>query len=108
VTTTMGLSKADLARRLKVTPAYITMVFGGQRVLSRRLQKKVNRLGLTNEFGNMTLNQQVEGSIPSRLTSIRHRSYVVRLKPRHRQDCGILSLDRSQVAGFRGRWKQCT
>ena len=65
----MKLSKAEIARQLKVSPAYVTMICGGQRNLSKRLQKKVNKLGLTNEFKNMTLNQQVTGSTPVRLTS---------------------------------------
>ena len=65
----MKLSKAEIARQLKVSPAYVTMVCGGQRNLSKRLQKKVNKLWLTNEFMNMTLNQQVTGSIPVRLTN---------------------------------------
>ena len=64
----MENSKAELARKLKVSPAYITMLNSGQRNLSKRLQKKVNKLGLTNSFKNMTLNQQVTGSIPVRLT----------------------------------------
>ena len=63
----MTLSKAELARKLKVTPAYVTMICNGQRVLSKRLQKKVNKMGLTNSFKNMTLNQQVTGSAPVRL-----------------------------------------
>ncbi len=65
----MKLSKAELARKLKVSPAYITMLCSGQRNLSKKLQRKVNKLGLTNELMNMTLNQQVTGSIPVRLTS---------------------------------------
>ena len=65
----MKLMKAELARKLKVSPAYVTMVCGGQRVLSKRLMKKVNKLGLTNEFKNTTLNQQVTGSTPVRLTT---------------------------------------
>lgn len=62
------MNKAELARKLKVSPAYVTMICGGQRVLSKRLQKKVNKLGLTNEFKNTTLNQQVQSSILWRLT----------------------------------------
>ncbi len=59
---------AELARKLKVSRAYITMLCSGQRNLSKKLRKKVNKLGLTNEFISMTLNQQVRGSIPLRLT----------------------------------------
>ncbi len=62
------MTKAEIARKLKVSPAYVTMLYSGQRNLSKRLQKKVNKLGLTNEFKNTTLNQQVRGSIPLRLT----------------------------------------
>ena len=65
----MKISRAELARKLKVSPAYITMICSGQRNLSKKLQRKVNKLGLTNEFNNTTLNQQVHGSIPWRLTS---------------------------------------
>ena len=64
----INTTKAELARKLKVSPAYITMVFRGKRNLSKKLQKKVNKLKLTNEFKNATLNQQVTGSIPVRLT----------------------------------------
>ena len=56
----MKHSKAELARKLKVSPAYITMLYNGQRNLSKKLQKKVNRLGLTNEFKKTTLNQLVQ------------------------------------------------
>ena len=52
----MELSKAELARKLKVSPAYITMLYSGQRNLNKKLQKKVNRLGLTNEFNCLTFN----------------------------------------------------
>ncbi len=61
----MKLSKAELSRRLKVSPAYITMVCGGQRVLSKRLQKKVNKLGLTNSLRNLNGVQVVVGSNPT-------------------------------------------
>ena len=76
----MKLSRAELARKLKVSPAYVTMICGGQRVLSKRLQKKVNKLGLTNEFKNTTLNQQVTGSTPVRLTKIRTKKPLKQLK----------------------------
>lgn len=61
----MKLMKAELARKLKVSPAYVTMVCGGQRVLSKRLQKKVNKLGLTNSFKNLNGVQVVAGSNPA-------------------------------------------
>jgi len=64
----MKVSKAEIARKLKVSPAYITMVFNGQRTLSKRLQKKVNKLGLTNSFNCLTFNQGVTGSRPVRPT----------------------------------------
>ncbi len=71
----MKLRKAELARKLKVSPAYITMLCSGQRNLSKKLQKKVNKLGLTNSFKNMTLNQQVRGSSPLRLTRNRIQNH---------------------------------
>ncbi len=60
----MTTSKAELARELKVSPAYITMLLNGKRNLSGKLQKKVNKLGLTNELSCPTFNQVVQGSNP--------------------------------------------
>ena len=65
----MRTSKAELARKLKVSKAYVTMVCSGKRNLSKKLQKKVNKLGLTNEFNCLTFNQGVTGSRPVRPTS---------------------------------------
>ncbi len=75
----MNLRKAELARKLRVSPAYITMLCSGQRNLGKKLQKRVNRLGLTNEFMSMTLNQQVTGSIPVRLTKIQYEIALILL-----------------------------
>jgi len=58
------VSKATIARQLKVSPAYVTMISNGKRVPSKKLQKKINKLGLTNELTYLTFNQGVAGSRP--------------------------------------------
>jgi len=62
--TEMKTTKAELARKLKVSPAYITLISQGKRTPSRKLQRKVNRLGLTNAFKNLNGVQVVGGSNP--------------------------------------------
>ena len=62
----MVTSNVELARKLQVSPAYITMICNGQRKLGKKLEKKVNKLGLTNEFNCQTFNQGVTGSRPVR------------------------------------------
>lgn len=52
----MSSSKAELARQLKISPAYMTMLCNGKRDVSEKLKKKVKKLGLTNEFTDVTLN----------------------------------------------------
>ena len=58
----MNVTKAELARRLKVSPAYVTMLCNGQRKPSTRLQRKINKLNLTNTFNCLTFNQGVGSS----------------------------------------------
>ena len=60
----MTLSKAELARKLKVTPAYITMISQNKRMPSKKLQRKINKLGLTNSLNNLNGVQVVGGSNP--------------------------------------------
>jgi len=60
----MEVSKAELARKLKVSPAYITMMSQGKRIPSKKLQRKINRLGLTNSLKNLNGVQVVGGSNP--------------------------------------------
>jgi hypothetical protein len=52
-------------RRLKVSPAYITMIDQGKRSPGRKLQRRINRLGLTNRFKNGNGVQVVAGSNPA-------------------------------------------
>ncbi len=61
----MTLNKAELARKLKVSPAYITMLCSGKRNLSKKLQRKVNKLGLTNSLKNLNEVQVAVGSNPA-------------------------------------------
>ncbi|MHA2068505.1 MAG: tyrosine-type recombinase/integrase [Candidatus Thorarchaeota archaeon] len=60
----MNTSRVELARKLKVSPAYITMISQGKRTPSKRLQGKINRLGLTNSLKNLNGVQVVGGSNP--------------------------------------------
>jgi transcriptional regulator with XRE-family HTH domain len=62
-------NKAELARRLKVSRAYVTMLCNGKRNLSKKLQKKVNKLGLTNSLKNLNGVQVAGGSNPPTPTS---------------------------------------
>ena len=70
------MNKAELARQLGVSRAYITMIANGKRKPSEDIVNKLNSLSLeTNQIVNkseanlLTLNQQVTGSIPVRLTN---------------------------------------
>lgn len=51
----MRTTKAGLARKLRVSPAYVTMLLNGKRKPSTRLQKRINKLKLTDEFNRLTL-----------------------------------------------------
>ena len=64
----MTITKAEFAKKLSISPAYMTMLCSGQRNPSKKLQKKVNKMGLTNEFECLTFNQVVPSSILGRLT----------------------------------------
>jgi transcriptional regulator with XRE-family HTH domain len=55
-------TKAELARRLKISPAYITMISQNKRTPSKKLQRKINRLGLTNNLKNLNGVQKVGSS----------------------------------------------
>ncbi|MFC1987175.1 helix-turn-helix domain-containing protein [Chloroflexota bacterium] len=55
------ISKAELARHIGVSRAYVTMLFNGKRSPTEEIVNKLHALGVT-------LNQQVTGSIPVRLT----------------------------------------
>ena len=61
----MGMSKAELARKLRVSPAYVTMISQNKRTPSKKLQRKINRLGLTNSLNNLNGVQVVAGSNPA-------------------------------------------
>jgi len=70
-----GIAKAELARQLGVSRAYITMIANGRRKPSQDIVNKLNSLSFeTNQIVNkteansLTLNQQVQGSSPWRLT----------------------------------------
>jgi len=69
------ITRAELARQLGVSRAYVTMIANGKRKPSEDIVNKLNSLSFdTNQIVNnteansLTLNQQVEGSSPSRLT----------------------------------------
>jgi|GEM_PF-2238164 len=71
-----GITKAELARQLGVSRAYITMIANGKRKPSEDIVNKLNSLSFdTNQIVNkteansLTLNQQVTGSTPVRLIS---------------------------------------
>ena len=71
----MVTTKAELARQLGVSRAYITMIANGKRKPSQDIVNKLNSLSFeTNQIVNkseanlVTLNQQVQGSRPWRLT----------------------------------------
>jgi len=57
-------NKAAIAKRLNVSPAYITMISQGKRKPSKKLQRKINRLHLTNSLNNLNGVQVVGGSNP--------------------------------------------
>ena len=70
------MTKAELARQLGVSRAYITMIANGKRKPSEDIVNKLNSLSFeTNQIVNkteanlLTLNQQVQGSSPWRLTT---------------------------------------
>ena len=56
------ITKAELARQLGVSRAYVTMIANGKRKPSEDIVNKV-------EANSLTLNQQVTGSTPVRLTT---------------------------------------
>jgi transcriptional regulator with XRE-family HTH domain len=58
-------TKAELARILKVSPAYVTMISQNKRVPSKKLQRKINRLGLTFDSNFLNGVQVVVGSNPT-------------------------------------------
>jgi len=69
-------TKAELARQLGVSRAYITMIANGKRKPSEDIVNKLNTLSFeTNQIVNkieansLTLNQPVQGSSPWRLTT---------------------------------------
>ena len=69
------ITKAELARQLGVSRAYVTMIANGKRKPSEDIVNKLNSLSFeTNQIVNkveansLTLNQQVTGSTPVRLT----------------------------------------
>ena len=69
------ITKSELARQLGVSRAYVTMIANGKRKPSEDIVNKLNSLSFeTNQIVNkteansLTLNQQVTGSIPVRLT----------------------------------------
>ena len=62
INTDSKITKAELARKLGISRAYVTMLCNGKRKLNKDLVNKLGNLGVT-------LNQQVTGSIPVRLTT---------------------------------------
>jgi len=63
----ISTSKAEIARKLNVSPAYVTLLCQGKRRITKKLQRRINKLKLTNEFNCLTFNQVVLGSSPRRL-----------------------------------------
>jgi transcriptional regulator with XRE-family HTH domain len=72
----VNIIKAELARKLKVSPAYITMISQGKRTPSKKLQRKINRLGLTNSLNNLNGVQVVVGSNPTAPTIDKRRDFL--------------------------------
>ena len=58
----MGITKAELARELGVSRAYVTMIVNGKRKPSKEIVNKLDSM-------HLTFNQGVAGSKPARLTS---------------------------------------
>jgi transcriptional regulator with XRE-family HTH domain len=87
MTNTIGITKAELARRLGVSRTYITYLTQGKKKPSREMADRLAKIGLTVDVGwlsttcpsthtgplaqlaeQLTLNQPVGGSSPPRLT----------------------------------------
>jgi cyanate lyase len=60
----ISMTKNEIAKKLKLSPSYVTMLFKGQRKLTDALLHKVHKYGLENEFKNLNGVQVVGGSNP--------------------------------------------
>jgi hypothetical protein len=58
------MTKNEIAKKLKLSPSYVTMLFKGQRKLTDALLHKVHKVGLQNEFRDLIHIQGVRGSNP--------------------------------------------
>ena len=71
-----NVTMSDIAKELGVSRAYISMIASGKRKPNKDFVNKLENLGVTTKLNvnkldtnSLTLNQQVTGSIPVRLTT---------------------------------------
>jgi transcriptional regulator with XRE-family HTH domain len=75
------ITKAQLARELGVSRAYITMIANGKRKPSQKFVNKINRLNVNTSYLNLNGVQVVAGSNPAAPTTISDLLLYVNLSP---------------------------